>query len=567
MEEKTRITPVEWLTVILGSGLLLLTTYRSGSLTPFGLSFWGPHGHDAIFHLALIESFAANLLSFDNPLIAGLSLGNYHLGFDYLLGFLVKITSIGALDWYFRLAPPLIAVSLGWLTLKLLGRWGYGLASRLTALSLVYAGGSLGQFVNLLHAGSLSGGESRFWATQAVSILINPPLALSLVLILAWVLLWFEFHSKPSAKRGLVLTLLLFAIYWTKAYAGVLLTGALFATVLSQVLIEKKLKPLGHQLWLSLGAALVVGGSVWIGTKGSSGLFIFEPLYLVKSLFASPDRLNLPTLSRAWDNYLSGGQLAKLSLLQLLALVVFFLGNFGVRVLAIFSLPWKQLDQRLMLFMAIFGIIPPLLFIQQGTAWNTIQFMYYSLFIASLLAAPVWVSIFARARNVVQLSLILLLFGVLAFPTTYGTLRDYLSDRPASVVSYEELRALSLIKNNPGTVLSPRYNQPLGRRFPAPKPLNVYESTAYISALSGAPTYLSDEVNLTIMAYDFSARGKRVARFYATDDLEFGQSFLVQEQIDWIINPTGQRPAIDVSRFGWRLTFDGGTTSVYTHSQ
>jgi hypothetical protein len=69
------------------------------------------------------------------------------------------------------------------------------------------------------------------------------------------------------------------------------------------------------------------------------------------------------------------------------------------------------------------------------------------------------------------------------------------------------------------------------------------------------------------MAYDFSARGKRVARFYATDDLEFGQSFLVQEQIDWIINPTGQRPAIDVSRFGWRLTFDGGTTSVYTHSQ
>lgn len=53
----------------LAAGLVIallagITVFRNGTLQPFGMGFWGPNGHDAIFHLSMIEKFSSIPLIF-----------------------------------------------------------------------------------------------------------------------------------------------------------------------------------------------------------------------------------------------------------------------------------------------------------------------------------------------------------------------------------------------------------------------------------------------------------------------------------------------------------------------
>ncbi len=193
--------------------------------------------------------------------------------------------------------------------------------------------------------------------------------------------------------------------------------------------------------------------------------------------------------------------------------------------------------------------------------------MYYSLFALSLLSAPVWAGWLSRANNLFRLGLSLLVFAALALPTSYGTLRHYLTTNPASYVSWEELRALSLIEKQPMPVLSPLYSESVSRNYLAPKPLSAYESTAYISALSGAPSVIADEVNLTIMAYDYHQVRKGNLRLFATDDEDFAQQFLSASEVGWILQPDWARSKLEFSALDYRPVFDAGTTTVYTQNQ
>ena len=54
-----------------------------------------------------------------------------------------------------------------------------------------------------------------------------------------------------------------------------------------------------------------------------------------------------------------------------------------------------------------------------------------------------------------------------------------------------------------------------------PRPLYLYESTAYVSAFSGQPVYLEDEVNLDITGYDWKARREGLEAFFKNPDKEF----------------------------------------------
>ena len=67
--------------IILGSLTWSLTMFRSGLKYSFGYGYWGPNGHDGIWHIALSESLSRGFL--DNPVFA--SAINYHLlSYTYL---------------------------------------------------------------------------------------------------------------------------------------------------------------------------------------------------------------------------------------------------------------------------------------------------------------------------------------------------------------------------------------------------------------------------------------------------------------------------------------------------
>src|SRR3989338_4655522 len=75
-----------------------------------GIFFWGAHAHDAVWHLAIINT-SFNVFPFIAPTFAG----NHLAGYNYLLDFLMFILSrigISPLFSYFKLFPLLWFISI-----------------------------------------------------------------------------------------------------------------------------------------------------------------------------------------------------------------------------------------------------------------------------------------------------------------------------------------------------------------------------------------------------------------------------------------------------------------------
>src|SRR3990167_7002429 len=94
----------------------------------------------------------------------------------------------------------------------------------------------------------------------------------------------------------------------------------------------------------------------------------------------SPDRLNWSKLGEALVNWRLGGLYYKSAFGYVLAFILFVFGNLGTRLVSIFSLS-KRIDLLSVFIWAVIlaGITVPMVFLQKGTSWNTIQFFYYFL--------------------------------------------------------------------------------------------------------------------------------------------------------------------------------------------
>ena len=86
----------------------VIPVIRSGLNYDFGIGFWGPNGHDGVWHLSLINNLH-NPLKIDMPIFAGETLKNYHPFFNILIALLAKITSINSSVWLFQLFPIITA--------------------------------------------------------------------------------------------------------------------------------------------------------------------------------------------------------------------------------------------------------------------------------------------------------------------------------------------------------------------------------------------------------------------------------------------------------------------------
>ncbi len=536
------------------AAITLATVFASGMVYPYGFGLWGPNGHDAIFHLSLSEHFRANLLSLMHPQLAGKLLANYHFGFDWLTGLFAKLTALSSLDIYFRFIPLLLVILLVPLIIKLLRTWHYSSAKIALALVLVFLSGSGGFIANLfLHRGFFTG-ESIFWANQSVSLLLNPPFALSILGLLVFFYL-LERKSQESLKNFLLLALIGGLLAQIKVYAFILLVIALF--------LRKKYK-------LFIGVSLI-GFILLLPSLGLNGSpFAFNPLWFPKSMFESFDRLYWAKLATAWQTYENSSALPKLLLVNLFALIVFYLGNLWLRTLGLIHLLFSgklSASQGLIKLIVVFGLIIPLLFTQKVNPWNTIQFMYYAIFFLGIFTASVVVDALSPLKNKLLLSLGCLVFILLSIPTTIGTLADYLTSQGASRVSPTELHALDNLRRSPaGIVVSPlTYSRSLPA-IPDPKPLYVYASTAYISALSGHPEYLSDTINLDITGFSYVERVKNVLRLYRSHDPIWVKQFLSQNNITYVYETPFDLLQIRLKDVCLTKFFDSGEITIYKYA-
>lgn len=179
-----------------------------------------------------------------------------------------------------------------------------------------------------------------------------------------------------------------------------------------------------------------------------------------------------------------------------------------------------------------------MLFLQQGTAWNTIQFLYYSLFVASLFSGPAIHSLLSQLKTNATRRMFIALIVLLTIPTSISTLREvYIPSRPPAMIPSDEVEALNVLKTLPeGTVLTYPFDPLLAKAAIAnpPRPLYLYDSTAYVAAFGNHQVYLEDEVNLTIMNYQWKDRRKALDEFYASTDQKKVFDFIRANNITYI---------------------------------
>lgn len=521
--------------ILLGSLTWIMTMVKSGWRYSYGLGFWGANGHDGIWHLALAKSLARG--SLQNPVFAGFGIQNYHLGFDLLLALVNRITQIPINNLYFQVFPPILALLIGILTYRFVDFWTKSKQSAFWSTFFVYFGGSF--------AWILGKGESAFWSVQAISTLINPPLALSLVFSLAGLI----FLLKKKYFLSIIFLGLLVEI---KIYAGILVLGGLFVFAAYSYFKNRKLNI--FKVWL---ATFILSFSLFfLFNRGSSSLIVFKPFWFLETMMGLSDRIGWQRFYSAMVNYRAGRVWLKAAAAYGFAFIIFVLGNFGTRIIAICR-KLSEMDTFVLTVIGT-GILIPLFFLQKGTPWNTIQFFYYSLFFLGILAG-VAVSKFNRY---LQIAIILL-----TVPTTYLTLKDvYLPIRPPAMLENEEISALNFLSKQPdGVVLTYPFDKLAAEKAGSnpPRPLYLYTSTAYVSAYSGHVVFLEDEVNLDITGYDWRSRRAEVEDWYRQQDYIKAREFLRTNNIKYVYWLKGQRAYLGETQLGLVRIFENAKVDIY----
>ncbi len=522
--------------ILAGSLAWSLTMVKSGLVYDYGVGFWGANGHDGVWHISLIRALSNG--SFEMPIFAGEQIKNYHIGFDLLLAFVNRITTIPVSLLYFQIFPPITAILIGFLTYKFVLNWKKSKTAAFWSTFFVYFGGDLGWFVYLLKNGHFGVVESMFWIQPSALTLINPPYALSLVLILLGLNLMFLQKQKSSLFGFLFLIIFFGLLVQTKVYAGLVVLAALLLTAIYELLINKKLNY--FKVFL---CSLIISFLAFLPNLKSSSLLVFKPFWILETMMTSSDRFGWVRFGEAMINYRLGGEWLKAVIAYIIAFFVFLLGNLGTRFLAGFY--WTKFLRRKKpesfdVFIStaiVIGLIVPLFFVQKGTAWNTIQFSYYSLFFISIVTGMVFSGILQKSKTKLARYLSIFIMLLFTLPTTVSVLTNFLSSKPPAILPRQELAALEFLSQMPkGVVLVMPFDRTAAEKnvYYPPRPLYLYESTSYVSAYSGQPVWLEDEVNLDIMGYNWQDRRFQLEEVLSSNEHQKLMDFLVKENISYI---------------------------------
>ena len=202
-----------------------------------------------------------------------------------------------------------------------------------------------------------------------------------------------------------VLTVLAGSLISFKAYSGILI----LLTLLLFAVFKKSYLYLIVFLTSSLFSSILFLSNFSLGKQ----LIIFSPFWFIHSMVDSPDRVGWVRLSLARAAGLEGGNWFKFFTAEVIGLTIFIAGNLGTRIFVLFSLIKIKniLKNSHYLFILIFSFLSlfiPILFIQAGNPWNTIQFLYYFLYISALVGGIIFANIVLKIPQIFALALAIL---------------------------------------------------------------------------------------------------------------------------------------------------------------
>lgn len=518
--------------ILAGTIFQVIPVFKSSLNFTYGVGFWGPNTHDGTWHMALINQLVDSVPA-QNPVYSGAVLKNYHFFYDLLIAATSYLSKLPTADLLFRFYPFIFSLMLGigsyYLVVRLFeDRIGL-VKSKIAAffgLYLIYFAGSFGWIVEFLRERHF-GGESAFWANQSVSFNLNPPFAISLLIIIALL------HILFRSKNYIVVLLLAGSLIGFKSYGAVLV-------LITLVLVGLLRKQFSYFV-IFIGASLISAFIFFGNFEATPTLLLFAPFWFIHSMIDSPDRVGWVRISLAREAGFATNNWFKFISAEFLSLLIFIVGNLGLRVvglLALIKIKSVFKDEKF-LFIFVFSFLSfliPILFIQSGNPWNTIQFSYYGLYIAAVVSGAVLSFLIFRLPKYASI-LIILIFLVFAPINSIMTASGYFGGKPHAFISSEELAALQFLSGQPaGIVLTYPYDGKLKQKLFEPWPMLAYDSTAYVSAFSKKSVYLEDEPQNQILLTDYKKRIVASKDFFLKPTLN-GSGFLRGNNIRYIYLP------------------------------
>lgn len=378
---------------------------------------------DDLWHLSLIQELKNNFPP-DHPGFAGVALKGYHFFYNFLLAKISNIFSIPISSLYFHYFPLLIACLWGLGVFSLMYKWGKKISIGLWAVFLTQFGGSFAFILRLRGHENLSL-DSAFGIQQPMSSLINPPFAISIVIIIAMLLSLYQYLQSKENKWLVPVVLCVGIVSMFKVYAGIILLGGFLIFIFLQLFKRKYML-----LTAGFFTGLLFLATYWIFSDPSS-MLIFQPLWAPHKVLID----NMPWYRYDEKIY----TFTKLSVLkgivetELYSLYVFFFGNLGTRVVGLLLLVLFFLQKQRMpsffavtvLLMMAISILIPLFFIQSGKVFEIIQMAWYFLFFVSLFAAFGFYKVFSFSYSKILKTILLMIILVLTLPSAYDNFRVY----------------------------------------------------------------------------------------------------------------------------------------------
>lgn len=378
------------------------------------IRFFGVNAFDSLWHLSLINELKYHFPP-DNPGFAGIPLIGYHFFFNFLLA---KISAfyISPLSLYFRFIPPFLALLWGIGVYALILKWTKSREASLWAVFLTIFGGSFAFILRLEgHPGSL---DDALGMTQPYTALLNPPFAISIVLIIAFLFSLYQYLETKNKYYLYPLAVFAGIATMFKVYAGIILLGGFGLLTIIQFFRKDYFFILSF-----FGSLILFYFTYWILRDPSSRL-IFDPLW-------SPHKVlldNLPWYRYDEKFYTYSRLHVKHGLFEIesFALLVFIVGNLGSRVIGMLFNIFAFLNNRktslfavTMLLMLLISLLIPMFFIQSGKVFEIIQMTWYFLFFSAFFAAAGFGKFFSLNLSKLTKGILIITVVLITFPSAY----------------------------------------------------------------------------------------------------------------------------------------------------
>ena len=523
---KTFFGNVDWVVVvliILGVGIQLSSVWFNGVYLKEGLFFCCSNLFDSILHTALTNQVAKNFPPFE-PGMYGEIVRNYHYWGNLIIGELIRVFHLPLISTQNQYAMLLISALLG-LSGVVFGQIsGLGKSFYRWLVFFLYFGGDL---IFLLV--SVMRQEINFQMSSiedGAKFLVNPPRAISVVILLVGLCLFLVWLKKKNFSLGLLVVFVLVSTIGFKVYTGFFVLTGLFGLLIF-FFIKKN-----FQFVILFFMAVLLSGIIYFPVnKGAGGLY-FTGLSLFENFIVQPWMM-LDRLEFARRVYLEHRSWLRVMQYEIIFAFIFIATVFGTKLLGLLQTrkSFSRLPIELHIFlisgMTVSAILG--LFFQQYTGGsNTFNFLVSVFIIGSIytaLACSCWINKIHRNLKLLVILLVVIFTVPRVLQTSFVNIQN-IQMKKGFIIDNYELNGLQYLqeKTEKDSIILVDY-----------KVFKTDAESPYISFLADRAMFLSGLGNeLIAHGIDFSARKAIVDTILTNHDPKQISDNLFKYKIDYI---------------------------------